>query len=199
MDRLVQALVAWGVLSAAGAWAWWVSEHRVNEVVGGVVLIVVLVGAFGVYLLVDRKRHGSWLCFGAYGALLLVSGVHAWLNGLLPVFTAPSFGAYSAYVGRLGSWGEFLLVAPLPGFVIGAILWVDVGGEECGAGRGRGSAAAGRFRSVWPGSFSGGAVYEGVVASAGVVAWWMGRWAFSAVDRVGAGGLGIDDCAAAWG
>ena len=46
MDRLVQALVAWGVLSAAGAWAWWVSEHRVNEVVGGVVLIVVLVGAF---------------------------------------------------------------------------------------------------------------------------------------------------------
>ena len=126
MDRLVQALVAWGVLSAAGAWAWWVSEHRVNEVVGGVVLIVVLVGAFGVYLAVDRKRHGLWLCFGGYGALVLVAGVHAWFNGLLPIVSASSWGAYSAYVDRLGGWGEFLLVAPLPALFIGAILWVDV-------------------------------------------------------------------------
>ena len=81
MDRLVQALVAWGVLSAAGAWAWWVSEHRVNEVVGGVVLIVVLVGAFGVYLVVDRKRHGFVVVFWwVWGVGAGVAGVHAWFE-----------------------------------------------------------------------------------------------------------------------
>ena len=136
MNRLVQALAAWGVLSAAGAWAWWVSGHRVSDALGGVVLIVVLVGAFGVYLVVDRKRHGAWLCFGGYGAAVLVSGVHVWFDGLLPIARASSFGAYSEYVDRLGSWGEVLLAAPLPAFFIGAILWVDVVVKSLEVGRG---------------------------------------------------------------
>ena len=136
MNHLVQALVAWGVLSAAGAWAWWISAHRISDIVGGWVLIVVLIGAFAVYVVVDRKRHGAWLCFGGYGALVVVSGVHVWFDGWLPLSNAPSLGAYSAYVDRLGGWGELLLAVPLPAFFIGAILWVDVVVKSLEMGRG---------------------------------------------------------------
>ena len=73
---------------------------------------------------------------------------------------------------RLGSWGEFLLVAPLPAFFIGAILWVDVVVKSLEAWR-RGEDRRPRADSDLYGRarFLGPRHMRRVGAAPGVVAW----------------------------
>ena len=134
MELRVDPVVGIGLFAGSGLWARWVYFNPVSDGVCVAVLGVMVVFAVWVYLGWDSKEHGRWLGFGGYGAVLMISGVHVWLDGIVPVLSVGSFGGYSRYVSGLDGLGEALLAIPPAAFFVSVLLWGDVVVRSLGMG-----------------------------------------------------------------
>ena len=118
-------LLVVAILAAGAGWAFWLVTYEVPGEVRAGTLAVVLVSAFVVFMLGDRRKGAVWPRFAFYGAAIMVSAAMVWLELVWPLGAAGSLGAIAGRIAGLDGFGVFLTAAPPVGLVVMSVLWIE--------------------------------------------------------------------------